>query len=167
MEIDASDHNLIYAFRKQPKVLKDYKYVWCHSFRWFEPSLFEWDVLFADWRNVTKEINPSTAWDNLVITVNKILDIHAPFKNIRIPESMPRWVTTKYFQACDERDYHLRQYSKSKTDENRARRNHSRNYCTMLEQHLKRDYFCKQMAEYKGNSRKLWDKINEAFGKKK
>ncbi len=32
IEINASDHNLIYAFRKQPKINKDTKHIWCHRF---------------------------------------------------------------------------------------------------------------------------------------
>ena len=36
----------------------------------------------------------------------------------------------------------------------------------MLKQQLKRDYFRKSLAESRGDSHKLWGKINEAFGKK-
>ncbi len=36
---------------------------------------------------------------------------------------------------------------------------------TWLKQRLKKEYFRKALAEAKGNSKKLWGRINEAFGK--
>ena len=53
ININASDHNLIYAVRKQPKVSKSFKYIWARSYCKFEATLFERDIIFADWSNVT------------------------------------------------------------------------------------------------------------------
>ena len=40
-----------------------------------------------------------------------------------------------------------------------------RYYATELKFDLKRDYFQKAMRENKGNSKNLWNTMNEAFGK--
>ncbi len=165
IDLNASDHNLVFAARKQPKIVKEFKYVWCRSFRRFEPTLFERDVLFADWREVMTTTDCNLAWDSLVHKLNSILDTHAPHMNVRIPESMPKWVTKEFLQACDERDFHLRQYRRHKNDNTRARMKQSRNHVTWLKNQLKKDYFARTIRDAKGNSKKLWGKINEAFGR--
>ncbi len=40
----------------------------------------------------------------------------------------------------------------------------SRNYVTMLKKQLKQNYFKKSIRDSKGNSKKLWKSIKEAFG---
>ena len=58
-----------------------------------------------------------------------------------------------------------RVYSKNKTPENLARMKWSRNFATKLKNDLKKGYFNKALQDNKGNSKKIWDTINEAFGK--
>ena len=74
------------------------------------------------------------AWDLFVGKLNALLDIHAPFENVRIPESMPKWVTREFLQACDEHNYHLRQYRRNRAEDNRNRMKCSRNFVTWLKQ---------------------------------
>ena len=47
--MNASDHNLINAVRKQPKVSKSCKKIWGRSYRAFVELMFERDIIFADW----------------------------------------------------------------------------------------------------------------------
>ena len=96
VDLNASDHNLIFATRKQPKLEKMDKHIWCWSFCKFESVLFEQDVIFYDWTDVMQSTDSNRAWDLFVEKVNTLLDVHAPFKNIRIPESVAKWVTQEY-----------------------------------------------------------------------
>ena len=79
---------------------------------------------------------------------------------------MPKWVTKEFLQACDERDHHLKCYRKNKTEENRNKMKRSRNHVTWLKQQLKQNYYRDALRKSRGNSKKLWSTINEAFGKK-
>ena len=86
---------------------------------------------------------------------------------MRISDSMPRWVTREYVEACDARDYHFRIYSNDMTEANLLRMKRSRNFATNLKNALKRDYFSRTLHESQGDSRRLWQTVKEAFGKKK
>ena len=86
---------------------------------------------------------------------------------MRISDSMPKWVTDEFIAACDTRDHHFCTYCKNKTDANQAIMKRSRNYATNLKNALKRDFFRKSLEENKGNSKGLWNTINQAFGKSK
>ena len=86
---------------------------------------------------------------------------------MKISDSLPKWVTVTYIEACDERDFHFKEYCKDKTDAKEASMKQSRNYCTKLKNDLKKAYFSKGLREHEGDSKGLWNTINEAFGKSK
>ena len=163
--LNASDHNLIYGVRKQPKIKRTYKFIWARSYRGFDHLLFERDIIFQDWADVIDEPDSDMAWCNFSNRLISIMDKHAPLKKLRVSDSMPKWVTREYLSACDERDALHRKYSRDKTDRNKAEMKRSRNYATKLKNDLKRDYFHKAIRESQGDSKKLWKTINEAFGK--
>ena len=121
VNINASDHNLVFATRKQPKVEKSYKFIWCRSYRRFEPTIFERDVIFTYWNEVMQTQDSNTAWNLFVEKINTLLDIHVPYRNIKVSDSMPKWVTAEFIQACDEWDYHLKCYRRNKNEANKAR----------------------------------------------
>ncbi len=75
IELNASDHNLVYAVRKQPKIEKSYHHVWGRSYRKFDSILFERDIIFHDWSAVTNQVDPNLAWNAFVQHINTILDI--------------------------------------------------------------------------------------------
>ena len=118
ININASDHNLIYAVRKQPKVSKSDKFIWACSYRRFEATIFERDILFADWTGIIQEHDAGLAWSKFSERLVNIINMHAPFQKMRISESQPKWVTLEYIAACDARDHHFDVYSKNKTDAN-------------------------------------------------
>ncbi len=165
VDIGVSDHSLIYAVRKQPKIEKVTKFIWGRSYRSFDPLLFERDIIFHNWEHVLGNPDVNGAWDLFNEDLITILNKHAPFRRMKISESLPKWVTREYVEACDTRDHHHQEYVHNKTPENLARKKRSRNYATKLKQTLKKEYFKKSIAECRGNSKKLWGKINEAFGK--
>ena len=81
IDINAIDHNSVYAVDKQPKIEKTYKFIWARSYCNFNYLLFERDIIFADWANVTEKIEPNLAWDNFADKLVEIVDVHAPYKN--------------------------------------------------------------------------------------
>ena len=99
---------------------------------------------------MTDEPDSDMAWCNFSNKLILIMDKHAPFKKLRVSDSMPKWVTREYLSACDERDALHRKYSRDKTDRNKAEMKRSRNYATKLKNDLKRDYFHKAIRESKG-----------------
>ncbi len=163
--LNASDHNLVYAVRKHPKTRKSYKFIWARSYKTFQHTVFERDIIFENWADVLDEDNVSYAWDNFANKLIKIVDKHAPVKKLKIKDSLPKWVTREYIQACDVRDSLYRTYVKNKSDINKREMKRSRNYVTKLKNDLKRDYFKHALRVNKGNSKKLWQTVNEAFGK--
>ena len=108
--------------------------------------------LFTDWTNVIKETNRSLAWDILVQQVNTILDTRAPFRISESQSQSPNGSPKSFFRR--------------RMEDNKLRMKCSRNDCTMVKQQLKRDYFHKSIHESEGDSKKLWGKVNKAFGKK-
>ena len=139
--LNASDHNLIYAVRKHPKISKTYKFILGRSYHRFDRLLFERDILFTYWDDVAEEADASTAWDKFANKLTQVLDKHAPVRRMQVSDSMPKWVTREYLQACDERDFLHRKYSKDKSDFNRAEMKRSWNFVTKLKNDLKRNYF--------------------------
>ena len=71
--------------------------------------------------------NVDIAWESFTSKLILILDKHAPYRKITASVSLPKWVTRQYIEACDEQDYHHREYAKNKTPENLAKKKRSRN----------------------------------------
>ena len=84
IRMNASDHNLIYTVRKQPKVDKSFKTIWGRSYRKFEDVLFERDVIFANWDDVIHEPDANVAWNRFSERLISILDKHAPTKTFNL-----------------------------------------------------------------------------------
>ena len=61
IHMNASVHNLTFAARKQPKLLRSQKYIWGRSFCRFDSILFERDIVFMDWSDVTEELDANLA----------------------------------------------------------------------------------------------------------
>ena len=78
--MNASDHNLIYVVREQPKQDKTFKYIWVRSYRRFDPLLFERDILFENWEDVIQELDANLTWTLFAKKLTYILDIHTPYK---------------------------------------------------------------------------------------
>ena len=131
--LNASDHNLVSAARKQPKIEKSFMYIWGRSYRNFQNVLFERDVIFEDWSDVTREGDVNVAWRCFAAKLTKIRDKHAPYKHMKVTDSMPKWVTVEYIATCDEHDFHFDEYHKDKTEVKQARMKRSRNYLKLIE----------------------------------
>ena len=78
--LNASDHNLVYVVRKQPKVEKSFAYIWGRSYSKFDEVLFERDVIFEDWSGVTNEGDSNAAWKCFATKLIAILKRHTPYK---------------------------------------------------------------------------------------
>ncbi len=115
--------------------------------------MFERDVIFTDWNMVTREADANLAWENFHENLVEILDRHAPYRQMRVSDSMPKCVTREFIEACDARDHLYRVFSKNKTEENKARMKRSRNFATKLKQDLKKNYFS-VLQKIKGIARK-------------
>ena len=155
-----SDHQLVYAARKSPRLAKGTsRNIRARSYRNFSVSAFLDDLDKAPWHTVEACDNPDMAWDIFQNLFISICDKHAPFKNMKIPNNPPPWFNDDYLSLRRDLIASKSRAEKSKLatdwDIFRAIRNKLNN----MSKELKRSYFESAIKDAGNDSRRLWKTV--------
>ncbi len=89
LDCGISDHSLVFTTRKKAKNKKDSEYVWARSYRKYDPISFEADIANIDWSAVLGCDHPDEALDHFYNAMFEVIDIHAPYKEIKCTRDRP------------------------------------------------------------------------------
>ena len=111
LDIGLSDHSLVFITRKKKKLDKTNKTIKIPNYRNFNIDLFNADVENADWDNVFLATNVDDAVDVFNVIFTKILDVHLPWKRIRVRCLSTPGVTNEFLRFIDACKYRSKIYN--------------------------------------------------------
>ena len=155
-----SDHSLIYAGRKAPKLPKGHaRIIRGRSYRSFNEMDFSNDLGLISWADVRNAESPGAAWASFEETLGRVCAKHAPFKQLKIPNRSPDWFNDEYLDLRKQlvQIRSRAQFTRSRTDWTAF--SQMRNRVNNLAQRLKREFYETTIINAGSDSKKLWKAI--------
>ena len=158
-----TDHLLIYTARKKLKVQPETCYIYGRTFSKFDPIMFQRDCIFTNWDEVLNSDDVNEAWDKFQHILQRLLDKHAPKRQMTVSEDLPPWITREFLETCRDRDYWLDKNTKSNDPVVAITCKEYKSRVRRLKTTLKRDYFRLALEEAKGDGNRVWRAIEKAY----
>ena len=167
IEVNLSDHLLIYAVRKSVKISEGHKYIRARSFRNFDEEAFNHDLKHQPWDILELSLDINTAWNVFKDMLMSVCDIYSQVKSLRVCTKKAEWINDEYLELRRKsmRAKHLANIAKNGELYGTAKvlRNRLNNLGV---KHIKQ-YFNKIIYDNKGNTNKLWTTLKSLFPSKK
>ncbi len=112
LEPGLSDHSMVFVCRKQAKISKEKKSITVRNYRNFDPIKFGNDIVNTDWSNVYNAKNVDEAVLNFNHIFTGIINLHLPYKRIRVRIKSAPWITHEFFSLLNMRKYKGKCYKK-------------------------------------------------------
>ena len=154
-----SDHELIFATRKQKSKTKQRISFTGRSYRNYSQIDFQNDIINLEWNYFFTIKNPELAWKHLINKIEPIIDNYCPSKTYNITNIKDPWITNELLEMIHDKDYFLKKAKKNgDIDDWRIARN-LRNQTKLLVKNAKIDFIKEQLEENKNDSKKFWRNI--------
>ena len=138
---------------------KTHKEITYRSFKYFNQSLFFYDLEQATFEKVLYETEPNTAIEVWYVIFLSVLDKHAPVKTRRVKQAdMPPWITPEIIKATELKK---KLKKEKKNDEFKVQRN----LVKKLIRKAKKS-FCKSVITNKKDTRAIWKALSVLTSKK-
>ena len=161
-----SDHSLIYCSLKVGAPKGTPRTIEYRSYKSYYRVSFVQDLKNIPWQLVADEddINDAVSiWNALFLDV---ANNHAPIKKQRVNGINSPWMTSEISDLMRERDYYHRKARKSGSPDHWQSYKNSRNLVNKEIKASKSKYYINLIEESKGDSKKLWNAVNEASSRK-
>eukprot|EP00794_Sanderia_malayensis_P015140 gene15140-16696_t len=167
-EVSLSDHYMVYCVRKfRGASKKQHKSISTRHMKNFREENFLNDLNSVNWKGIvtkTNDINQIVdEWSNMF---SMILEKHAPMRNRRVSEKFSPWLTKGFKLLCKSRDRLKKRAISSKSHLLMQAYRNLRNRANKMNEHLKREFFTKKIAEQDGDLKNTWKTINQVLNKK-
>lgn len=161
--VPLSDHYLVFCIIKVGVLNKSKpRLIEYRSYKNFNANEFNNDLRNVPWHVIENENNV----DDALLTWNKLFsevaDDHAPIRKRRIKGTPLPWMNNKIRDSMQKRDYFHRKARKSNTSNDWNTYRELRNTVNRLIKSTKSKYYCDKINEAKGDSKKIWEAVNEA-----
>ena len=166
LRVAISDHYAVYCIRKYMGTFKRHqKIITTRKMKNFDQNNFLFDLSQVDWDMLVEssaDVNEAVEkWSSLL---SLIIEKHAPMRTIKVSYKLTPWLTTDFRKLARSRDKLKISAIKNKSSILMNSYKHVRNKVNNLK--LKRDYFTKKIALYKGNLKETWKTINLLLNKR-
>ena len=155
-----SDHYAVYCIRKYMGTFKRQQKIITTRKMNVDLSQVDWDILFESSADVNEAVEK---WSSLL---SLIIEKHAPMRTIKVSDKLTPWLTTDFRKLARSRDKLKTSAIKNKSSILMNSYKHVRNKVNNLGKKLKRDYFTKKIALYKGNLKEIWKTSNFLLNKR-
>lgn len=154
--LNLSDHEFIFCEFSLPKQGREIKYLELRDIKGINMQQFADDLRSIPWRNIFDiyTVNEKVAFinDNL----NALLDLHAPFKKIRITKDFQPWLENVR-DLMKLRDKALSRYKRNRTDTNREYYKSLRNLTNLTINNEKKAYLNAKLS----TSKNVWQDLKK------
>ena len=103
-------------------------------------------------------------WDIILEIVQEVSDLHAPFKDMKIREDTPQWITKDLISEINQKDFLFNKAKKLPSEENWETFRQKKNEVKKLLSAAKEEFVKEKLHEYETNPRKFWRTINDISG---
>ena len=93
----------------------------------------------------------------------EIAEIHAPHKQIKCKDIMPKWITAEFLSFIDEREHWANIHRRRPSQYTAARKREAMRRVSYMKRQLKRNYINETLADCQGDSKKTWRLIREIW----
>ena len=167
-----SDHLPIFLIKKKQKHKATSDNIKCRSYANYEKQKYQEEIkTHPNWTNfwqVNKE-DPEKMWEVMEKIILVRVNGHCPYKNVRIKEDTPPWISREILSEIRHKDYLYNKAKKSKLKEYLEIFKRNKNEVNKLLVTAKENFVKEKLDEHEGNPRKFWRTINNisALGKMK
>ncbi len=143
-----ADHELIYLIRKKPKMMKDPpKIMTRRSFKNTDPEKLATMITTAPWWILDFCTTTDKKYAMFIYLINFILDIHAPYKSMRMATRKPEWMTDEYFKLTKQCIFMKEKAHKSKSDSDWLQYKVLRSHIDKIKKKLKKSSFSQSIDD--------------------
>ena len=133
-------------------------------------KIFEELINSENWNNIADDMDAQTKYDKFSETYMKHYDMAYPLKSTRTRRKYERaqpkpWILPWLEEACARKQDHYHNFVKDPSPENKALYDKWNDFCSIHIDKAKTKYYKKYFDEYKENSRKQWQMINDLLNR--
>ena len=127
----------------------------------FNRANFRNDIASQNWDEINNFSNPNDMWSKWKCMFLSIVDKHAPLRRMRVRARSSPWITSELKKRMHNRNILKIKAIKSKDPFDWMQFKKQRNIVNNEIRLAKQSYYHNSFHEYKVNSRKTWQTINE------
>lgn len=166
--LSLSDHFMVVATWGNTKPPSgNHKYVVSRNVKKLREDEFIRELQQVSWNNVLDETDVENAYEQLVSTLNSILDKHIPLRKRRVRQKETPWMNNDIITKIRERDKMKKQARKSGSELHWNMYKKLRNKVTSMTRTAKRLYVTKMIRDNKGNPSAMWKSLRCVLPNKK
>ena len=118
IDINISDHIPIYFIRKKSKITKENVTFTGRSYRRMDKDTLSDRLSSFEWHNFANN-DIDTCWNIMSERMNCVVNELCPIKNFKFARERPKWMTDDLIELMKNRDIALKNYIKTKKDEDK------------------------------------------------
>lgn len=166
--INISDHSIVFAYRKLSafSATNGHNTITYRKFSNFNREHFRNEVASQDWEQMYNTTNPNEMWCHWKSVFLSIVEKHAPLRTRRVRARRSPWITSDLKNLMHDRNISKIRACKSKDPNDWRQYKIQRNKVNNDIRSAKQAYYRKSFNEYRGDSRKTWQTINEIISRK-
>ncbi len=159
--LSVSDHYAVFGTRKKFKTKHAKTTTLARCYNKYDPVKLSLELDSTDWRDVFNCNDADMAWNIFVWKFNNILNIHAPWKNMRVYIDSPAWLTHEFISECKSRDHYNTYAKRTKNPIHKREAKRIRNKVNLIKKNMKKLYFRNCIRDAGNDSKKLWGVIKQ------
>ena len=161
LNVNISDHEMIYTIRKKVKQKSDKSEFSGRSYRNYNSAVFSEALNRLDWTDFYNQENPNNIWRLFYENISKIIEQLCPLKKFKIKKYKEPWVTNELLELIKDKDIALKRAKRTKLDQDWIVARQLRNSCLSQIRQAKRNFIQNQLNEHWNDSKKIWKEINQ------
>ena len=158
MHLGVSDHDLVFAVRKNKLAKPKAREIEYRSMRQFNNDAFLQDLRNVPWDTAYIYDNVDDLWDHWATLFKEILDIHAPIKKKRIRGDQLPWITPEIQREISRRNRLFKLHARNPTEASWHDYRKQRNRVTSLKRRGMK-IFCMDASINSKHQGEFWSKM--------
>ena len=167
LDLALSDHLPVFLIKIKQKSKPSFTYTKGRSYNNYRKDNFQKDIkTHPKWMTFwdLEENNPNEMWNLMYEIILETSDLHAPYKDMKIREEIPQWITKDLISEISHKDFLFNKAKKFPSEENWESFKRKKNEVKILLSSAKEEFVKAKLEEHETNPRKFWRTINEISG---
>ena len=161
LSLGISDHHLVFTNRKKAKISHSFSYIPCRCYTKLIDADFQRDVENIDWSPVLDCNDLDTAVNIFQELFMSVVDIHAPFIDLKMRDHAPAWIDGDMLAHINEREFWSRKHDKNPTEYHLEQKLLSKQRTIHLRHSLQSNHFDDSLEKCGKDSKKKWKLIKD------
>ena len=160
-----SDHCGIYAYIRE-KLDVEERNIRCRNFKSFNAEEYKEDIVRnikdSNFQEELERKDVNAAFNSWINSLKEAADKHAPWKEFKkkTSQNIP-WLSNEVGEVRKTKNMYLKLYRLYRRPEDHELYKIAKNKQTHLSRKCKREYYTRKIEEYKGDSKKMWNILND------